>query len=367
MNVKFLDLVKNNETFKEEFHQVLEQILNSGQFVSGQFVNQFENNFSSAIGTSHAVACNSGTSALYVALIACGIKQGDEVIVPSMTFVATIEAVVQVGAIPVLVDVDESHWNLNAERTASAITKNTRAIIFVHLHGNPGGISQIKNLAIEHNLILIEDAAQAHLASSGEKSAGSIGDIAAFSFYPGKNLGAIGEGGCVTTNSLDLYEKAKLVINWGSRIKYQHEIRGANFRMDEIQAAFLNIKLRKLSLWLARRNEVANLYNQFFDEISIVRPQTEVGNVHAYHIYAILVKNRQDLQLKLKSKGVETGVHYPYPISGLMPWAPYTKVSGDNSTSKKLADTFLSIPISDTIKNDEVSYIIENISNLIKS
>jgi dTDP-4-amino-4,6-dideoxygalactose transaminase len=278
-----------------------------------------------------------------------------------MTFVATIEAVVQVGAKPVVVEVDFNNWNLNSSLVGKAITSKTKAIIFVHLHGNPSGILKVRQVATKYDLFLIEDAAQAHLAETPSGNAGSIGDAAAFSFYPGKNLGAIGEGGCVTTNSEEIFEKAKLIRNWGSKYKYKYDVRGSNYRMDELQAAFLNIKLQKLPEWTRRRQEIATLYNSFFDNKGIQRPQVQQGYGHVYHIYSICIPNRDNFREYLAKNDIESGIHYPQAINEISPWEKFLSFTIGDGTSRFLAQNFLSLPISDQLSFKEVDYILEKI------
>ena len=365
MKIKFLNLVSQNLEIREELLKVVPEILDSGQYISGKFVEIFESNFATASTSKFAVACNSGTSALYLALTACGIGPGDEVIVPNMTFIATIEAVVQTGATPVVVEVDSANWNLNPNLITGLVTSRTRAIIFVHLHGNPSGVLEARQIAKEYNLLLIEDAAQAHLAQTPAGKAGSIGDVAAFSFYPGKNLGAIGEGGCITTNSEEIFEKAKLIRNWGSKSKYVYDVRGSNYRMDELQAAFLNIKLQKLPEWTKRRQEIATLYNSFFDKKGIQRPEVQQDYEHVYHIYSICIPNRDHFREYLRENNIETGIHYPQAINQIAPWEKFLSFSQSNGTSKYLAENFVSLPISDQLKLEEIGYVIEKIEEIL--
>jgi dTDP-4-amino-4,6-dideoxygalactose transaminase len=361
MKVKFLDLAAQNLEVREELLKVVPKVLDSGQYVSGRFVEEFEFSFAKASTSKFAIACNSGTSALFLALTACGVGPGDEVIVPNMTFIATIEAVVQIGAKPVVLEVDFDNWNLNSSLIGESITSKTKAIIFVHLHGNPSGILQARQIATKYNLLLIEDAAQAHLAETPSGNAGSIGDAAAFSFYPGKNLGAIGEGGCVTTNSEEIFEKAKLIRNWGSKYKYKYDVRGSNYRMDELQAAFLNIKLKKLPEWTRRRQEIATLYNSFFDKKGIQRSQVQKDFEHVYHIYSICIPNRDNFREYLTENGIESGIHYPQAINEILPWKNFLSFKSGDGTSQFLAQNFVSLPISDQLSFEEVNYILEKL------
>ncbi len=360
--IPFLNLTAQNREIRPSLMAAFGAVLDSGVYVSGPNVAHFEESFSTSIGTSHAVACNTGTSALILALQAGGINPGDEVLVPGMTFIATIEAVVAVGGVPVIVDVDSNNWNLNVILAATKVSSRTKAMIFVHLHGNPAGIMDARKFCDENQLLLIEDAAQAHLASIDQKMVGSIGDVAAFSFYPGKNLGAIGEGGCLTTNSLDIYNKAKLIRNWGSKQKYVHEIRGTNLRMDEIQGAFLNIKLAELPRWTKHRRDLSLIYNELFDSMGVRRPFTSDNVTHSFHIYAIVVKNRDALRNYLTERSIETGIHYPDPIVKMEPWMEFFSSVEATPMCEELSRGFLSLPLSDQHSIEDIKYV----GNVIK-
>ena len=354
--IKFMDLKSQNSFVREELIQHFLEVLDSGNYVSGNFVSQFENSFAKAHNTKFAIACNSGTSAIEIILKSLGLGPGDEVILPAMTFVATMEAVVATGATPVLVDVDNVTWNLSADSVKGGVTDRTKAVIFVHLHGSSSGIGEVANVAKEYGLHLIEDAAQAHLAKCGEVSVGNFGVAAGFSFYPGKNLGALGEGGAIVTNYKNLEESARLIRNWGAKQKYNHLVRGGNFRMDEIQAGFLDIKLKNLYNWTLKRQELAKIYDAFFDSIGIQRPNS-MGIFHSYHIYAIRVPNRDEIAKELNNRGVDTGIHYPHSLASMDPWRKYFRVSQDPTVSKELSKSFLSLPIHESLLTEEVNYI----------
>lgn len=355
--IPFLNVSAQNKEIRTSLLNAFEETLDSGNYISGSRVANFEKSFSTAHKVPFAVACNSGTSALMLALQAVGIQPGDEVLVPGMTFIATIEAVVAVGGVPVVVDVESKSWNLNVHFAKEKITAKTKAMIFVHLHGNPTGVADARRFCKENDLLLVEDAAQAHLAESDGKMVGSFGDVAAFSFYPGKNLGALGEGGCLTTTSSSIYEKAKLIRNWGSQRKYVHEIRGTNYRMDEIQAAFLDIKLKELNRWTIHREKLSKIYNSFFDSMNIQRPFTSEGTRHAYHIYAIKVQDRDGLRSFLSEHGIESGIHYPSAITKMEPWIEYFSQISICPVSENLSMEFLSLPLSDQHSTDDVTRV----------
>jgi dTDP-4-amino-4,6-dideoxygalactose transaminase len=357
--IPFLNISSQNKGIRDRLLQAFEEVLDSGVYISGSRVAKFEESFSNAIQVPYTVACNSGTSALMLGLQSLDIGSGDEVLVPGMTFIATIEAIVAVGATPVLVDVDSRSWNLNVDLARDKVTSKTKAMVFVHLHGNPAGVLEAKQFCVENGLLLIEDAAQAHLAEVNGSFVGSFGDVAAFSFYPGKNLGALGEGGCLTTSTSSLYEEAKLIRNWGSKQKYVHEIRGTNYRMDEIQAAFLEIKLRELDKWTQHREELSKIYNDFFDSFGIPRPFTSANIRHSFHIYSILTNDRDDLRNHLANNSIETGIHYPTAIAHMEPWKKYFSQTASTPVSERLAREFLSLPLSDQHSSEDLDRITE--------
>ena len=365
--IPFLNLSAQNSEIRTSLLSAFEEVLDSGVYVSSTRVAKFEQAFSSTLGVKYAVASNSGTSALILALESLGIGPGDEVIVPGMTFIATIEAVVAVGATPVLVDVNAKTWNLDIALAKEKLTTKTKVMIFVHLHGNPMGILDARQFCDDNGLFLVEDAAQAHLAAIGERLAGSFGDVAAFSFYPGKNLGALGEGGCLTTNNSSVHEKAMLIRNWGSRQKYEHEARGTNYRMDEIQGAFLEIKLRELDRWTKHRENLSIIYNDFFDEYEIQRPFTSHSNRHSFHIYAIVIDRRDDLRKYLLEQMIETGIHYPTSIAQMKPWQQYFLEASFKPVSEGLAKGFLSLPLSEQHSEDDIHKVTEAISEFLKA
>jgi len=364
--IPFLNLPAQNNEIRTSLLDAFEEVLDSGVYVSGTRVAKFEEAFGAILGVEYVVACNSGTSALILALQALGVGSGDEVIVPGMTFIATIEAVVAVGATPVLVDVNSETWNLDVDLAKEKLTPKTKVVVFVHLHGNPVGILSARQFCDENGLFLVEDAAQAHLAEVDDKMVGSFGDVAAFSFYPGKNLGALGEGGSLTTNNPSIYEKAKLIRNWGSQKKYEHETRGTNYRMDEIQGAFLEIKLRELDRWTHHRENLSRIYNVFFDDYGVHRPFTCSNSRHSFHIYAIVTDMRDDLRTYLSEQLIETGIHYPTAISQMKPWQEYFLNASSNPVSESLAKGFLSLPLSEQHSEVEIHKVTEVIKEFLE-
>jgi dTDP-4-amino-4,6-dideoxygalactose transaminase len=362
--IKFMDLKSQNSYVRQELISHFMEVLDSGNYVSGKFVASFEDAFAKAHGAKSAIACNSGTTAIEIILKALNIGPGDEVIIPAMTFVATMEAVVATGATPVLVDVDATTWTLSRETVDGSITPKTKAIIFVHLHGSSAGIQDVAALALEREIFLVEDAAQAHLAQAGGVSVGNFGVAAAFSFYPGKNLGALGEGGAIVTNSSSLDEAARLVRNWGAKQKYVHLARGSNFRLDELQAGFLEIKLRELPVWTAKRQVLAKIYDEYFDSKQILRPFTD-GIFHAYHIYAIRVPNREIVASFLAERGIDTGIHYPNSLDAMEPWSQFFRLDCQPTTANKLSQEFLSLPLHESLEPVDIQYICSTLDEII--
>lgn len=354
--IKFMDLKAQNSYVRQDLVSHFIEVLDSGNYVSGRFVESFEAAFAKAHNTKFTIACSSGTTAIEIILKSLAIGPGDEVIIPAMTFVATMEAVVASGATPVIVDVDEFTWNLSRNTVAHGITSRTKAIIFVHLHGSSSGIDDVAALAREKGILLIEDAAQAHLGRSGDISVGNFGIAAAFSFYPGKNLGALGEGGAIATNSAKLDEAARLVRNWGAKKKYAHLVRGSNFRLDELQAGFLEIKLRELPAWTSKRQELAEIYDAYFDRKKIARPFAK-GISHAYHIYAIQVPERERVIEFLAEHGVDTGIHYPNSLDSMKPWSKFFRVDHEPMVAMRLSKQFLSLPLHESLEPADIQYI----------
>jgi len=361
MTLRFLKLNEQNMSLIDDLEIAFKRVLSSGSYVSGNEVKNFESEFASMHNVKYAVACNSGTSALYLSLIALGIGHGDEVIVPGMTFIATIEAVVMTGATPVVVDVDEYTLNLNVACVEKGLSQKTKAVVFVHLHGNSSGVFELSEFCRIKGIPLLEDAAQAHLSGHTGVLVGNFGAAAAFSFYPGKNLGAIGEGGCVITNDSEVAERMRLIRNWGSKKKYVHEVRGGNYRMDELQAAFLSAKLKHIGNWTETRRNLAKDYFNALREFPQHLPRIELGADHVFHIFAIRLERRNDLRDFLQANDIDTGIHYPDPISELKPWQSFTKIIGKQINSRLASQQLLSLPISESHSRDE----IKSISDLV--
>ncbi|MDD5085756.1 MAG: DegT/DnrJ/EryC1/StrS family aminotransferase, partial [Candidatus Omnitrophica bacterium] len=314
MQIPFLDLKKQYKDLQNEIDTSIRGVIERADFIMGEDVKRFEEEFARFCEARYAVGTSSGTTALHVAMAACGIKSGDEVITVPNTFIATSEAITQTGARVVFCDIEEDTFNIDPKKMEKAITKKTKAVIAVHLYGQPADMDPINAVAKKHGLIVIEDAAQAHGAEYKALRTGNLGHVAAFSCFPGKNLGAYGDAGLVVTNDAELAERIRMLVNHGRKDKYLHRMEGYNYRLDTIQAAILRVKLIYLDGWNKARHEKAELYDSLFKGSGVITPIEKPYARHVYHLYVIRVKDREKLQKRLKDKGVATGVHYPVPL-----------------------------------------------------
>jgi dTDP-4-amino-4,6-dideoxygalactose transaminase len=357
MKVPFVDLKTQHLPIQKEIEDAIHQVMDRGDFALGKDVHQLEEEFAEYCGARFAIGVDSGLSALELSLRAYEIGEGDEVIVPTHTFIATAAAVTFAGAKPVLVDVDPTTYCIDPLKIKEAITPRTQAIIPVHLYGSPADMEAILEIARESNLVVIEDACQAHGAYYNEKRTGSLGHAAAFSFYPTKNLGGLGDGGMVTTNDNQIAEKIRALRNCGQRVKNIHELSPFNHRLDTIQAAALRVKLRHLDRWNEARRNKAALYNQLLSNNGINIPVENGNSTHVYHLYVIRTTYRDSLQTYLQDRGIGTGIHYPTPIH----LQPYYKnshfYSGQFPVAEKLCGEILSLPMFPTISNEQVQYV----------
>lgn len=358
MKIQLVDLQAQYRLIKNEIDHAIQKVIDHGGFILGPEVSEFEKNFADFCGTSHCIGVASGTDAIHLILRALEIGSGDEVIIPAFTFIASALGISQAGASPVLVDVNEKDALINPDLIENSITPKTKAIMPVHLYGRCSNMDEIKTIAKKHHLYVIEDAAQAHGATYKGKNAGSLGHAAAFSFYPGKNLGAYGDAGAVTTSDHGLAERLILLRNWGSRVKYHHEETGLNSRLDTIQAAILNVKLKYLESWNKQRRKLAKLYDQLLPEFG--QPENNAENLAIYHIYAIKIKNRDEVIKKLVSKGIGAGIHYPFPIHQLKAYQYLDDKSFPQA--EKWATEELSLPIFPELTEEQIYYISQSLS-----
>jgi dTDP-4-amino-4,6-dideoxygalactose transaminase len=343
--IPFLDLAAQNNELDADFHAALTRVLKSGTFILGEEVNQFEREFAAYCDTKHCIGVSNGLSALKLILLALDIGPGDEVIVPSNTFIATWLAVTAVGATPIPIDPQTSTYNLNTSSLEKLISSKTKAIIPVHLYGQPADMDAIQLVASSHNIPVIEDAAQAHGATYKKSTVGGLGIAAAFSFYPGKNLGALGDAGAITTNSDSMAEKLKSLRNYGSSEKYVHQHIGSNERLDELQASFLSIKLQRLTAWNNHRRKIAKDYNELLKDSPLVLPFVPEWADPVWHLYVIQCPQRDMLQDYLLQNGISTIIHYPIPPHMQNCYADLNVDQTMTQSSEDLATTLLSLPI----------------------
>lgn len=362
--IPFLDLKAVNGRHRQQFQEALDWILASGIVLRGEETERFENAFANYCQVKHCVGVSNGLDALKLVLQAWGIGCGDEVIVPAHTFIATWLAVMQVGARPVPIDVGERSFNIDTALIESAITSRTKVIIPVHLYGHPADMSPIVGIAEKYGILILEDAAQAHGARYHSKRVGCLGHAAAFSFYPGKNLGALGDAGAITTNDSKLAAKVRSLANYGATNKYQHVDFGGNSRMDEIQAAFLSVKLGFLDADNDRRRVIADKYAAGLPKINgLILPTEILGNEAVWHLYVIRHPNREAISRKLSQSGIGTLIHYPIPphLQPACSSIGYTR--GTFPISEKIAGDVLSLPMGPTLSDEEVDEIIQVMAN----
>jgi dTDP-4-amino-4,6-dideoxygalactose transaminase len=343
--IPFLDLKAQYQSIKPEIDAAVLKILESSQFVLGEEVAAFESDFAAYCGATHAIAVNSGTSALHLALLAAGIGPGDEVITIPFTFVATVSAIGYTGAKAVFVDVDPLSLTMDANQLEAAITPRTRAIVPVHLYGQMADMNAILAIANRHGIPVIEDACQAHGAEYHGHRAGSLGVSGCFSFYPGKNLGAYGEGGIVVTSNDEHAKKIRMLRDWGQEKRYHHVMKGFNYRMDGMQGAILRVKLRYLEQWTEARRSHARQYDDLLRDSGVEIPKELPGRRHVYHIYAVRTADRDGLARLLHGDGVQTGLHYPIPVHLQEAHLDLGYTRGDFPQSERAADQVLSLPM----------------------
>lgn len=364
IKVPYLDLKTQYRSIKAEIDTAITGVLESCQFILGSEVANFERDFAAYCGASECIALNSGTSALHLALLAAGVGPGDEVITVPFTFVASVAAVLYAGARPVLVDIDPRSFTMDPAAVESAITPRTKVILPVHLYGQTADMDPILDIARRHNLIVIEDAAQAHGAKYKGRSAGSIGDIGCFSFYPAKNLGAYGEGGAVTTNNPQFAKTMRMLRDWGQDGKYHHVLRGFNYRMEGFQGAILRVKLRHLEQWTERRRAIAQVYDQLLSDMNVETPTEMPWARHVYHVYSVRSKERDALQAALRAEGIQTAIHYALPAHLQPAYADLGYSKGDLLHSEKAASEVLALPVYPELMDEQVRLVAQAIESV---
>ena len=366
MNIPFLDFQRQYLTIKKEVDNAILNVVKDQNFILGPHLAKFEDEFAEYLNVRHVYGVNSGTDGLILALRALGIKEGDEVITPTQSFIATTIAITEVGAKPVFVDSDPDTFLMDTHKIENLITKQTKVLLPVHLYGCPANVDHIMQIANKHQLYVVEDACQAHGASFKGRKVGGIGHIGVFSFYPGKNLGAYGDGGALVTNDSKLADRIKLLRNYGQRKKYHHEIIGTNTRLDEIQAAVLGVKLRKLDEWNTKRNIVAGWYNQYLDR-SIKTQLIHSDASSAYHVFAILVADRDKLQTHLADKGIVSLIHYPIPIHLQECYQYLGHKKGDFVNAEGIMSKILSLPLFPELTEEEVQIICSTVNKFVQT
>lgn len=364
--IPFVDLYAQYTSIKEEVDAAIHDVIKDSAFINGKYHKSFEQNFAAYIGARHCIGVGNGTDALFISLKALGIGQGDEVITVANSFIATSEAITMSGARVVFVDCDEKTYNIDVQKIEKAITGKTKAIIPVHLYGRPADMDAIITIAKKYKLYVIEDAAQAHGAFYKGRKIGTLGDMACFSFFPGKNLGAYGDGGAIVANSDELAKKARMFANHGRIEKYNHEFEGVNSRLDGLQAAILDVKLKHLEQWTKRRRTIAQMYDAALKDL-VITPQVMPDVRHVYHLYVVRVKNRKVVAMSLSEQGISTGIHYPIPLPFLNAYSYLGHKPEDFPVSFSLKEEILSLPIHGSMTDQQVEYVIDQLRNALKN
>jgi dTDP-4-amino-4,6-dideoxygalactose transaminase len=362
--IPFVDLKSQYASIRNEVNTAIQGVLDSCQFTLGSEVAAFEEEFAAYCHSRHALGVNSGTSALHLALLAAGIGPGDEVITVPFTFVATVAAIHYSGARTVFVDIDPRSFTMDVRAIEAAITPKTKAILPVHLYGQPADMDPILDIATRHGLLVIEDAAQAHGAEYKGRRVGSIGDMGCFSFYPGKNLGAYGEGGMVTTDNPDHARTIRMLRDWGAERKYEHVLKGYNYRLEGIQGAVLRVKLRHLEAWTEARRAAAARYDRLLVGRGVPTPEAMPYARHVYHVYAIRTAQRQAWQNALQADGIQTGVHYPIPVHLLPAYSDLGYTRGQFPQAERAANEVLSLPMFPELNGEQSEIVARAVRGL---
>jgi len=366
MKVPFVDLSAIHQPLHQEFKAAFERVLEQNSFIMGPEIKKFEDAFAAYLDVEHCITTNNGTTALHLVLAALGIGPGDEVITVPNTFIATAEAVSGVGATPVFVDVDPVSFTMDPALVERAITPRTKAILPVHLYGQCADLDALLQIADQHKLFLIEDACQAHGSEYQGRKAGTIGLAGCFSFYPGKNLGALGEGGAVVTNDTALAQKLRMLRDHGSLRKYEHSLPGFNFRLEGLQGALLAIKLPHLDQWNGERRKIAALYNEKLRDANVVLPVEMPYGKHVYHLYIVQIENRDEVKQNLAERGIDTGLHYPVPLHLQEAYQQLGYKKGDFPVSERLSQHILSLPMYPGLSIEAVERVVQVLAESVK-
>ncbi|EFK11550.1 putative pleiotropic regulatory protein DegT [delta proteobacterium NaphS2] len=359
MKIPLVDLKAQYNTIKTDIDDAIQAVIDETAFIKGKHVERFEKSYAEKHGTKHCIGVANGTDAIYISLKALGIGEGDEVITVANSWISTSETITQAGAKPVFVDIDPNYYTIDHTLIEEKITPKTKAVIPVHLFGQPAEIEKINQICEAHNLHLIEDCAQAHFAEFNSQRVGTFGVAGTFSFFPGKNLGAYGDAGAIITNDDDFAVKARMYANHGALVKHKHQIEGINSRLDGMQAAILSVKLNHIDKWNSNRLKNAILYNKLLNGVDgIETPKIHENVKHVFHLYVIRVANREALQKHLAENGISTGIHYPTPLP-LLPAYTYLKYThSDFPVASDYMDKILSLPMFPELKDEQISYIV---------
>lgn len=364
MKIPYLSFEYQHGEIKDELKAACEKVINSAWFIMGNSLKEFENNYAKLGSTNYAVGVANGLDALILSLMALGVGEGDEVIVPSNTYIASWLAVSAVGAIPVPVEPNPLTYNIDVSKIEVEITQNTKAILPVHLYGLSCEMDEIMQIAKRHNLFVVEDNAQAHLATYNGQLTGAFGHLNGTSFYPGKNLGALGDAGAVTGNDENLIDKVRILRNYGSEKKYYNMVKGMNSRLDEMQAEFLNVKLNHIEGFTNERKRIAGKYNVALSGIEgLILPHVNEGSTHVYHIYLIRTLERDQLMTHLQNCGVSAMIHYPLPPHLQEAYSELGYQKGSFPLAEEIADSCLSIPLYPGLKDEEIEHVIQSVKS----
>jgi len=362
LSIPFVDLKSQYEFLKPEIDRAIQSVIGDAAFIGGKYVSLFEKAFAEKLGIKNCVSVANGTDAIYIALKMLGIGQGDEVITVANSWISTSETITQTGARPVFVDIDPDFYHIDPSKIEQKITKHTKAILPVHLYGQPTDLKVIRAICDRHKLHLIEDCAQAHFAEFEGKKVGTFGTAATFSFYPGKNLGAYGDGGAIVTNDDELAKKIRMYANHGSLTKHNHEMEGINSRLDGLQAAILSVKLNYIDDWNKKRYRSGLFYNAFLKNIpEVVTPKLRANASHIFHLYVIRTKKRDELQKFLKEKGIETGLHYPTALPFMKAYQYLKHQPEDFPVAYQCQSEILSLPMFPELSEATIVQIVEQI------
>ncbi len=366
MNVNFIDFSEQYQLIKDEIDVGLKQVFEKGDFILGARQREFEDTFAKYCQARYGVGVNSGTDALYLSLAALDVTVGDEVILPSYTFIATALCISYTGATPVFVDIEERSYNIDPVKLEAAITERTKAVILVHLYGQPANMDEINAICEKHQITVVEDAAQSHGAAYQGQRVGSLGDVACFSFYPTKSLGAFGDGGMIVTKDEELYNKVKMLRDYGRVNRYDHKIKGYNSRLDTVQAVVLSAKLKHLDQWNKMRADNAARYNELLAECPrVITPQVMNDRTHVYQTYAVRVPERNQVIEKLKEEGVSALIHYPIPVHLQQAYQDAGYKRGDLPLSEQISDEILSLPMYPHMTDEQIVYVSDTLKRII--